>query len=44
MVPELDEGEITVGYIKKENNHNEAKILEMLSGIRLGTDPIEYSF
>lgn len=44
MVPEVDKGEITVGYIKKENNHDEARISEMLSGIRLGTDPIKYSF
>lgn len=43
MVPELDEGEVTVGYIKKENYHDEVRILEMLSRIRLGTGPIKYS-
>lgn len=43
MVPELDEGEVTGGYIKEENYHDEVRILEMLSRIRLGTAPVKYS-
>lgn len=43
MVPELAEGEITAGYIKKGSNHNGERILAMLPGISLGTGPIKYS-